>query len=94
MHGEMHGEMQWYRYSTTVLRYGGMHGEMQGKYYRYCSRSIRYSTDLNSENNKFDMETFDLVSEYCTESFIHACKTARTESFIHACLSEGRLRVD
>ena len=36
----------------------GMHGEMQGKYYRYCSRSIRYSTDLNSENNKFDMETF------------------------------------
>ena len=41
-----------------------MHGEMQGKYYRYCSRSIRYSTDLNSENNKFDMETFDLVSEY------------------------------
>ena len=42
-----------------------MHGEMQGKYYRYCSRSIRYSTDLNSENNKFDMETFDLVSEYC-----------------------------
>ena len=45
---------------------GGMHGEMQGKYYRYCSRSIRYSTDLNSENNKFDMETFDLVSEYCT----------------------------
>ena len=65
MHGEMHGEMQWYRYSTTVLRYGGMHGEMQGKYYRYCSRSIRYSTDLNSENNKFDMETFDLVSEYC-----------------------------
>ena len=44
---------------------GGMHGEMQGKYYRYCSRSIRYSTDLNSENNKFDMETFDLVSEYC-----------------------------
>ena len=65
MHGEMHGEMQWYRYSTTVLRYGGMHGGMQGKYYRYCSRSIRYSTDLNSENNKFDMETFDLVSEYC-----------------------------
>ena len=64
MHGEMHGEMQWYRYSTTVLRYGGMHGGMQGKYYRYCSRSIRYSTDLNSENNKFDMETFDLVSEY------------------------------
>ena len=51
MHGGMHG---------------GMHGEMQGKYYRYCSRSIRYSTDLNSENNKFDMETFDLVSEYCT----------------------------
>ena len=46
--------------------HGGMHGEMQGKYYRYCSRSIRYSTDLNSENNKFDMETFDLVSEYCT----------------------------
>ena len=45
--------------------HGGMHGEMQGKYYRYCSRSIRYSTDLNSENNKFDMETFDLVSEYC-----------------------------
>ena len=45
---------------------GGMHGEMQGKYYRYCSRSIRYSTDLNSENNKFDMETFDLVSQYCT----------------------------
>eukprot|EP01048_Picozoa_sp_COSAG05_P001503 COSAG05_NODE_50_length_24118_cov_89.534036_19_plen_59_part_00 len=44
-----------------------MHGEMQGKYYRYCSRSIRYSTDLrlNSENNKFDMETFDIVSEYC-----------------------------
>ena len=42
-----------------------MHGEIQGKYYRYCSRSIRYSTDLNSENNKFDMETFDLVSEYC-----------------------------
>ena len=64
----MHGEMQWYRYSTTVLRYGGMHGEMQGKYYRYCSRSIRYSTDLNSENNKFDMETFDLVSEYCMEN--------------------------
>ena len=30
--------------------------------YRYCSRSIRYSTDLNSENNKFDMETFDMVS--------------------------------
>ena len=54
------------RYSTTVLRYGGMHGEMQGKYYRYCSRSIRYSTDLNSENNKFDMKTFELVSEYCT----------------------------
>ena len=51
MHGGMHG---------------GMHGEMQGKYYRYCSRSIRYSTDLNSENNKFDLETFDLVSEYCT----------------------------
>ena len=50
MHGGMHG---------------GMHGEMQGKYYRYCSRSIRYSTDLNSENNKFDMETFDLVSQYC-----------------------------
>ena len=50
MHGGMHG---------------GMHGEMQGKYYRYCSRSIRYSTDLNSENNKFDQETFDLVSEYC-----------------------------
>ena len=47
--------------------HGGMHGEMQGKYYRYCSRSIRYSTDLNSENNKFDMETFDLVSEYCKE---------------------------
>ena len=50
MHGGMHG---------------GMHGEMQGKYYRYCSRSIRYSTDLNdlnSENNKFDMETFDMVS--------------------------------
>ena len=45
---------------------GGMHGEMQGKYYRYCSRSIRHSTDLNSENNKFDMETFDLVSEYCS----------------------------
>ena len=45
--------------------HGGMHGEMQGKYYRYCSRSIRYSTDLNSENNKFDLETFDLVSEYC-----------------------------
>ena len=42
--------------------HGGMHGEMQGKYYRYCSRSIRYSTDLNSENNKFDMETFDMVS--------------------------------
>ena len=72
MHGEMHGEMQWYRYSTTVLRYGGMHGGMQGKYYRYCSRSIRYSTDLNSENNKFDMETFDLVSEYCT-CILHAC---------------------
>ena len=51
MHGGMHG---------------GMHGEMQGKYYRYCSRSIRYSTDLNSENNKFDMETFDLVSQYCS----------------------------
>ena len=50
MHGGMHG---------------GMHGEMQGKYYRYCSRSIRYSTDLNSENNKFDLETFDLVSQYC-----------------------------
>ena len=50
--------------------HGGMHGEMQGKYYRYCSRSIRYSTDLNSENNKFDMETFDLVSEYCkTKAF-------------------------
>ena len=45
-----------------------MHGGMQGKYYRYCSRSIRYSTDLNSENNKFDMETFDLVSEYCTDA--------------------------
>ena len=44
---------------------GGMHGEMQGKYYRYCSRSIRYSTDLNSENNIFDLETFDPVSEYC-----------------------------
>ena len=46
-----------------------MHGEMQGKYYRYCStsRSIRYSTDLNSENNKFDLETFDLVSEYCRQ---------------------------
>ena len=29
------------------------------------------STDLNSENNKFDMETFDLVSEYCT-AFSHA----------------------
>ena len=41
--------------------HGGMHGGMQGKYYRYCSRSIRYSTDLNSENNKFDLETFDLV---------------------------------
>ena len=53
MHGGMHG---------------GMHGEMQGKYYRYCSRSIRYSTDLNSENNKFDMETFDLVSEYCRQT--------------------------
>ena len=23
------------------------------------------STDLNSKNNKFDLETFDLVSEYC-----------------------------
>ena len=47
--------------------HGGMHGEMQGKYYRYCSRSIWYSsTDLNSENNKFDMETFDLVSQYCS----------------------------
>ena len=43
---------------------------MQGKYYRYCSRSIRYSTDLNSENNKFDMETFDLVSEYCTDASV------------------------
>eukprot|EP01048_Picozoa_sp_COSAG05_P008573 COSAG05_NODE_659_length_8055_cov_3.528406_5_plen_71_part_00 len=43
-----------------------MDGEMQGKYYQYCSisRSIRYSTDLNSKNNKFDLETFDLVSEY------------------------------
>ena len=50
-----------------------MHGEMQGKYYRYCSRSIRYSTDLNSENNKFDMETFDLVSEYC--SLAYGCQT-------------------
>ena len=43
-----------------------MHGEMQGKYYRYCSRSIRYSIDLNSENIKFDLETFDLVSQYCS----------------------------
>ena len=49
---------------------GGMQGEMQGKYYRYCSRSIRYSTDLNSENNKFDLETFDLVSEYCNAMHI------------------------
>eukprot|EP01048_Picozoa_sp_COSAG05_P008214 COSAG05_NODE_614_length_8342_cov_5.716851_4_plen_48_part_00 len=24
------------------------------------------STDLNSENNKFDHETSDLVNEYCT----------------------------
>ena len=48
-----------------------MHWEMQGKYYRYCSRSIRYSTDLNSENNKFDMETFDLVSEYCTALYCY-----------------------
>ena len=46
----------------------GNAGELQGKYYRYCSRSIRYSTDLNSENNKFDMETFDLVSEYCNRN--------------------------
>ena len=28
----------------------------------YCTGS----TDLNSENNKFDLETFDLVSHYCT----------------------------
>ena len=41
-------------------------GYVQDHKYWYCSRSIRYSTDLNSENNKFDMETFDLVSQYCT----------------------------
>ena len=40
-------------------------GECMGKCRGNTSRSIRYSTDLNSENNKFDMETFDLVSEYC-----------------------------
>ena len=83
MHGEMHGEMQWYRYSTTVLRYGGMHGGMQGKYYRYCSRSIRYSTDLNSENNKFDMETFDLVSEYCTPNTL-LCMHSHICGIVHA----------
>ena len=52
--------------------HGGMRGEMQGKY--------RYSTTVpvvllasksqlaweNLENNKFDLETFDLVSEYCS----------------------------
>ena len=45
--------------------HGGMHGEMQGKVPESTGTAAASCTDLNSENIKFDLETFDLLSEYC-----------------------------
>ena len=46
----------------------GTTGEVQGNAggNRTAVPQVHAEKKFNSENNKFDLETFDLVSEYCT----------------------------